>query len=261
MVTARDLVFLTGRDPVTGRSSRLSTNAQSTGSGGDVILRASNILLTDGGQLTAKSTDVADAGSITIEAGRSFRSFNGSVTTEAPQGEGGNIVLTAGRLVHLVGSQVTTSVQSGIGGGGNITIDPPSVILDHSQVQANAFGGPGGNVNIVARIFLTNKSILSASSALGLPGTINIQSPITDVSGTLARLPETILQAATLLRAACQVRLAEGRTSSFVLGGRGGLAVEPGGLLGSPLLDDPVEASPAARPLSFSPLSFGSACR
>jgi len=261
MVTARDLVFLTGRDPVTGRSSRLSTNAQSTGSGGDVILRASNILLTDGGQLTAKSTDVADAGSITIEAGRSFRSFNGSVTTEALQGEGGNIVLTAGRLVHLVGSQVTTSVQSGIGGGGNITIDPPSVILDHSQVQANAFGGPGGNVNIVARIFLTNKSILSASSALGLPGTINIQSPITDVSGTLARLPETILQAATLLRAACQVRLAEGRTSSFVLGGRGGLAVEPGGLLGSPLLDDPVEASPAARPLSFSPLSFGSACR
>jgi len=109
------------------------------------------------------------------------------------------------------------------------------VILDHSRIQANAFGGPGGNVRIIADIFLTTDSILSASSALGVSGTINIQSPITDVSGTLARLPEAVFQAAALLRAACQVRLAEGRTSSFVLGGRGGLAIEPGGLLGSRL--------------------------
>ena len=261
MVTARDLVSLTGRDPVTGRSSRLSTNAQSTGRGGDVILRASNILLADGGQLTAKSFDVADAGNITIEAGRSFRSFNGSVTTEALQGEGGNILLTAGQLVHLIGSQMTTSVQSGVGGGGNITIDPRFVVLDHSQISANAFGGPGGNVRIVAEVFLTTDSIVSASSKLGVSGVISIQAAITNVSGTLARLPEAILQAATLLRAACQVRLAEGRKSSFVLAGRGGLAVEPGDLMGSPLLDDPVGVSPAATPLNFSPLSFAPACR
>jgi len=127
-------------------------------------------------------------------------------------------------------------VRSGAEGAGNITIDPQFVILDRSRISADAFGGPGGNVKITADIFLNSHSQITASSALSQPGTIDIQASITDVSGSLAQLPEAVLQASSLLRAACAVRLSEGKASSLVLSGREGLPLEPGSLLPSPLL-------------------------
>jgi hypothetical protein len=115
--------------------------------------------------------------------------------------------------------------------------------LDDSQILANAFGGPGGNINVTADVFLVNSGgqsptslagIVEASSALSTPGTINIEATVTDVSGTVAQLPEAPLQATELLRAACAARFAGGKASSLVLGGRDGLPLQPGGLLPSP---------------------------
>jgi filamentous hemagglutinin family protein len=260
-VTAADTASIVGRDPNTGRPSRLSSNAQASGPGGDVVLRAQNIVLRDGGALQATSFGDGNAGNVTIVAGDSFRSFAASVTTEAANGEGGNIVMSVPRLVHLVDSRVTTSVQGGLGSGGNITIDPRFLILDHSEIRADAFGGPGGNVRLVADIFLTTGSVVSASSALGAPGVIDVQAQITDVSGTLESLPESVLQAATLLREACRVRAAEGPASSFVLGGRGGLPPGPGGVLASPLLEDAAASASMPAALSFSPIILAASCR
>jgi hypothetical protein len=158
------------------------------------------------------------------------------VTTQARQADGGNISVTAGRMVHLIKSRITTSVESGTGQGGNITIDPRFVILDNSEIRADAFGGPGGNVRIVADVYLTTDSAVSASSALGVPGAINIQATTTSVSATLARLPEAVAQAATLLRASCATRFASGKASSLVVSGREGLPLEPGSFLASPLV-------------------------
>src|SRR5207249_425351 len=118
------------------------------------------------------------------------------------------------------------------------------VVLKDSQVRADAFGGPGGNVGIFADIYLTSGSIVSASSALGVPGTIAIQANVTDVSGTLTQLPAALLQGASLLRAACAARLAGGQASSLVVSGREGLPAEPGGILVSPLVAEGGAASP-----------------
>ena len=110
------------------------------------------------------------------------------------------------------------------------------LILNGSEIRADAFGGPGGNINIFAGIFLTSNSVLSASSALGVPGTIGIQAGITNVSSIVGQLPESVLQVAMLLRAACATRLAGGQSSSLVVSGREGLPAEPGGALPSPLV-------------------------
>ena len=177
-----------------------------------------------------------EPGDLTINAANTFRSVNGSVTTNASQADGGNIFLTAGSMAHLIKSQITTSVGSGQGKGGNITIDPRFVVLDNSQIRADAFGGPGGNVKIVADVYLTTDSVVSASSTLGVPGTINVQASTTNVSATLARLPEAVAQAATLLRASCAARVAAGKASSLVVAGREGVPLEPGGYLPSPLM-------------------------
>ena len=63
--------------------------------------------------------------------------------------------------------------------------------MQGSQVRADAFGGPGGNVRIVAGVFLADPaSRVSASSALGINGVVNIQAPVTSISGAVAPLPQ-----------------------------------------------------------------------
>jgi filamentous hemagglutinin family protein len=216
--------------------------------GGDIAITAGQVQLSNGTTISATSSGTKDAGNISIKATDRFLSRNSTVTTEARQADGGNVVLTAGRLIHLANSKITTSVGSGQGHGGNITIDPQFVVLNHSQIRADAFGGPGGRVDITAKVYLTQDSILSASSALSTPGTINIQASITDVSGSLARLPEAVLHGAELLRASCAARLAGGKASSLVLAAREGLPLEPGGLLPSPLYLEGQASAPSAGP-------------
>src|SRR5437588_8710944 len=124
-----------------------------------------------------------------------------------------------------------------VGKGGNYTIDPHFVVMQDSQVRADAFGGPGGNVRIVAGVFLADpKSQVSASSALGINGQVNIQAPVTSISGAVAPLPQEFAPVAELLRDRCVGRLREGRVSRLVLGGRDGVPSEPGSLLLSPLI-------------------------
>ena len=141
-------------------------------------------------------------------------------------------------------SQITTSVNGGLGGGGDIAIDSSLVVLDNSKVLAQAFGGPGGNINITADVFLVNSGgivpsslvgIVDASSKLSTSGIIDIQASVTDVSGSVAQLPSAPLQATELLRAACAARFAGGKASSLVLAGRDGVPLQPGSVLPSPL--------------------------
>jgi large exoprotein involved in heme utilization and adhesion len=164
-----------------------------------------------------------------------FTSRDSRVTTRSLRGDGGDIDIRVGSLFHLLRSQVTTAVGTGSGKGGNITIDPEFVVLDRSQIRADAFDGPGGNVRITADVFLRSDSIVSASSALSTPGTVDIEATFTNVTGSVAQLPETPLPATELLRASCAARFAGGKASSLVVGGRDGLPLQPGDLLPSPL--------------------------
>jgi len=231
---------------LSGAGTGLFSTASNTGPGGDINVQAPQVQIVDGATISANSTGTATAtaGNVNIVTS-DLNMQSGSITTGATLADGGNIsITTTGSIVQLNNSQITTSVQSGQGGGGNITINSDFVILNDSQVLANAFGGPGGNITITADVFLVNSGgtfptsldgIVQASSELSTPGTINIEAAFTDVSGEVARLPETPLQATELLRASCAARFAGGKTSSLVLGGRDGLPTQPGGLLPSPL--------------------------
>jgi large exoprotein involved in heme utilization and adhesion len=227
--------------------AQISGNSFSTGRGGNVTVAATEqIELSTGGTISASSSGKGDAGSIVIQAGNIFRSRNGAVTTEAEQADGGNIQLTVGSLVDLRDSQLTATVQSGVGKGGNITIDARFVILEGSQIRADAFGGPGGNVRIVSDVFLRDPaSLVSASSARGIQGTVDIRAPVTSLSGAVAPLPQAFVSAAALLPARCAARLSGGRYSSLVVGGPDGLPLDPGSVLPSPLTLDESVGDPA----------------
>src|SRR5262249_35597829 len=146
-------------------NSAILTESLGTRAGGDIQIQTDQIYLQDNALISASSSGPGNAGNINIAA-QAFRSANSSVETQASTADGGNIHLTVGQLVALSNSQVTTSVQSGTGSGGNIIIDPTSVILNHSQIAADAFGGPGGNITIVADNFIASPdSTVTASSA------------------------------------------------------------------------------------------------
>jgi hypothetical protein len=75
-------------------------------------------------------------------------------------------------------------------------------------------------------------------------GNITITAPDTDVSSSLAILPETFLEASGQLREQCAAR--GGRpTSSFAAGGRGGLPPDPGTPLAASSFGQPLEQQSA----------------
>ena len=105
--------------------------------------------------------------------------------------------------------------------------------MNNSQIVANAYAGTGGNITIVADTFLADPvSVVDASSQLGVSGTVDIQAPINSVSGLVSPLSSEFTSASALLKERCIARIREGgKYSSFVVGGRDGLPIEPGNLL------------------------------
>ena len=214
-----------------------------SGAGGNIHVSANDVTLSQGGFISAESFGSGNAGDISVTAANSLRLLDGSqITTAATQADGGNIHLTVGNLLYLQNSKISTSVGTGQGNGGNIVIDPIFLILDHSSIRADAFGGNGGNIDIFANnIFSFPDPIsrsITASSQLGISGTITITGPVVDITGGLLPLPAAYLNASSLLAARCAARLA-GKSGSLVLAGRGGMPPEPDGLL-------PGSASPGA---------------
>src|SRR5262249_50016394 len=109
-------------------------------------------------------------------------------------------------------------------------------VSQDSQIRADAFGGPGGNVHLIAEVFLTDpESLVSASSARGIQGTVDIRALVTNLSGVVAPLTPDFARATALLRDRCAARLQEGTVSSFVVRGRASVPTTYDGLLPSRL--------------------------
>jgi hypothetical protein len=230
-------ISILARDTFQSDNSSVTTATLRDGAGGDITIASGQVQLSYGAVISAKSSGKGDAGRVRITATDRFLSGNSTVTTEAEQADGGNIELMAGSLLVLLSSQVTATVRSGVGKGGNITIDPRFVILDGSQIRADAFGGPGGNVRLVADVFLPSPdSVVSASSTLGIQGTVDIRAPVTSLSGAVAPLTQTFMNVARLLPMRCAARLGGDNVSSLVVGGREGLPLDPSAPLPSPLV-------------------------
>jgi hypothetical protein len=218
-----------------------------------------NPVLDENGQPVLERVRVGDgnAGNISINSGSTFLMENSSVTTEASQASGGQITINAPDMIRLTDSRVSTSVAGAANdsNGGNISIDPDFVILKGSQILAQAFEGEGGDINIIAGLYLADpSSLVDASSDRGISGTVQINAPINNLSEVIARLPESLADVQTLLRAACAARMAQGATSSFVERGRDSIPAGPDGLLASPYL--PVASRRAARAQAHPTLSL-----
>ncbi|BFU96581.1 MAG: protein of unknown function [Nitrospira sp.] len=230
---------------------RILTSTTGGAAGGDIgITAGQSFIMTNGASISANSTGTGNAGSVQITAGNQFAMTNSTITTEANQSSGGIIKITTNPsgTVDLSNSTISASVLDGSGGGGSVSLDPQFVILQNSQILAQAQQGPGGNINITITnggTFLPDAtSVVSASSQFGQQGTVTIQAPIAPAGGKIQPLGKAPLQVTALLSQRCAA-IARGEISSFVVAGRDTLPTEPGGWLPSPLALGPPEAGAA----------------
>ena len=86
--------------------------------------------------------------------------------------------------------------------------------------------GRGGNIDITSDFIFNSASIVDASTSEGgIDGTVNINSPETNISGSIIALPETYINASEHLSDRCATRSTN--VSSFVVKDRGGIPPGP----------------------------------
>ncbi|MBF0559222.1 MAG: S-layer family protein, partial [Nitrospirae bacterium] len=209
----------------------ISTSTSGSGAGGDIEIKSVQMNLYSGSSIASESFSTGVAGSITIKAGDTIKMTDSSITTATADADGGNISIDP-QLMDIRNSSITATVHGGTGNGGNIVFNSDQVVLEGSRVIANAELGNGGSINIKSDVFIkTSDSTVSASSRLGLQGTVAISAPLVDLSGNLAVLPAAYIDTGALFPKPCASR--EEEMSIFVVKGRDGVPPQPDSPLGS----------------------------
>ncbi|KAM3092143.1 filamentous hemagglutinin N-terminal domain-containing protein [Phormidesmis sp. 146-35] len=247
LINAIESIEITGKG--TPLPSRISASAVSlpessrrvfgtplvpTGASGSVTINTGQLRISNGGVAGVEHPGTGNAGTLRINAHSVILEGQGSITAATRSGEGGNLdIQVSDTLVLRRNSQITTSAL-GSGNGGNIDINTAFAIAvpqENSDIQANAVAGQGGNVRInaqgifgiEARSQPTPLSDITASSELGVAGTIAIQQPDVQPEEGTINLPNTF--AAPPLAQGCNP--GSNQTASFVNTGRGGVPTNP----------------------------------
>ncbi|MBC1257004.1 filamentous hemagglutinin N-terminal domain-containing protein [Trichormus variabilis PNB] len=194
-ITATELIEIDAKgatDIITGFSAKTFSDSRA----GDITLNTKNLIVRNGGAITAEAANSlgGNAGNININAsdtvklisspGNSYsRIFTGVVSSDnnvTNAGNGGELKITTGKLQLTNG--IISAATFGQGHAGNITIfSNDEIVLDSglifSLVGAGAVGN-GGDINIqTPRLTLTNGSQVDASirgGGIGKGGTIRI---------------------------------------------------------------------------------------
>ncbi|MEM1395121.1 MAG: hypothetical protein AAGG00_17880, partial [Cyanobacteria bacterium P01_H01_bin.150] len=208
-----------------------------TGDGGNINVKTGNFNIIDRAAVSVSGEGVGNAGDIDIEALSLFLD-NSSIAAQSVSGEGGNINLTIADLL-LLRNNSTISTRAGTetsggGNGGNITINGGLIVAvpsENSDINANAFTGNGGNINITTpgifgiqfRDRQTPNSDITASSEFGIDGNFDLNLLELDITSGLIELPENLTDATDRIAAGCPTD----EEARFVTSGRGGIPQNP----------------------------------
>lgn len=175
---------------------------------------------------------IADAGQINVTAPSILLDNQGTISTATTQGAGGQISLRGKNIaLRNNGSITATAGTANAGGnGGNIDINTEIFATRNSFVTANAFTGNGGNIRIATQgFFLSPDSEITASSAQGVDGVVEIVVLDDEPSRGLVSLPKQPVDVSNLVAPGCSAdtNIAT-NISEFIITGRGGLPPTPG---------------------------------
>lgn len=215
---AGDLI-LHSQQLILQESSRIIAMTFGKEKGGDIQIQADQIKLKETSTISAASLrGQGDAGQVELNIGKSLHMQDSVIETKTQQADGGDIAITSPGYLYLVGSQITTSVQGEKGDGGNIILQPEFILLDNAHIQANAFEGNGGNIDIIVTgLYKFSPSVIEASSQYGINGEITVTSPDTQVDESLVILKSDFLDASRLLQNICSNSAMAEKSNTFVV--------------------------------------------
>ena len=244
-IDARDRILIEGVSTTGFASGVFSTVSPiAVGNGGNINLTTDSLFLNQGG-ISSSSFGQGKAGDININSGSTTLDNQAAIAAITNSGDGGNINLTVNDLLLLRhGSQISTTAgtaQSG-GNGGNMNINARFIVAipeENSDITANAFTGTGGNVKINSQGIFgiepqtkpTGKSEITASSQLGLAGTISINVPDTSsIQNSFTQL-SPVIDTNALIANSCISRGTKRQENSFTITGSGALTTNRPGVL------------------------------
>jgi hypothetical protein len=203
------------------RAASIAASSRGAGNAGSVLIDARHLTL-DHSSVSAAAIRAPSAGDVTVRGAVSVEILNGSALTTQAGRDGGNISITARDMVRVDHSLLTA--QSGAAGK-TLTIDPKFIVLNDATIN-------GVDLNRELTVSLTADNFLRTPA----PGTRILTSlppqlpPDVDLSNKVIPLQAPTLEAAARLLEACHIRLGSGdAVSSFLITGRGGTPVAPGG--------------------------------
>ena len=224
-------------------SSAISSSSTTGFDAGSVEITAGNIELRDRGTITVSNTAGGSAGNVDIVA-NSVKLSRSSIQAEASAGTQGSLNISSQDRLLLRSNSRLSANATGTATGGNIVLRSPVVVgIENSDISANALQGDGGSIYLATqgliglafRDRLTSDSDITASSELGVSGTVDIELPTVAVDSGLVLSSNNLEDASDRIVAGCSAR--EG--NRFAYSGRGGLPPNPFGLLpGNQLWND-----------------------
>lgn len=221
-----------------------------------ISVRAPEIRMLHGGEVSAAALGEAPASDVRIDYGRLLSAEFAAITTEALDGNGGRIEISGRGAVVLRDAAVVTSVFGVRGNGGDIRVSGGALLLDSGFVQANtaARAASGGDVLVAVgqvipsagrvlvggdqpfdfgkAIGVPGFNVIQAAAPTGVGGTIRIPGAIVDLAGSLSELRVPPLDPGVFGREPCR----RGGGSRFAVVGRGRLPIAR---------DEPQRALPA----------------
>ena len=234
-------VKVSGAVDIAGKKDTFPSGIRSTagtgtvGNGGNITVDAGSFSLRDSANLIASTFGTGNAGNILLNSGKVLLN-KGDIFSNSFSATGGNITIkNSDYLILRNNSSITTDSYSTAknGNGGNITIDSPVIVAtpENNDITANAIQGTGGRVKIVSQgLFgiqyrpkeqysnLTND--ITASSAFGREGAVNISTPGIDPGKDSTQLPTVPNDATDQISQVCG---ASNRENKLTVTGRGGL--------------------------------------
>lgn len=203
-----------------------------TGTAGNITINTSQLSLVDNAVVTVRHESEGDAGTISVNADVVSLDQGGELTAETTLGEGGSVSLNVDSLLSLRNGSTVTATAGGFGNGGNVFISSPVILgLENSDIAANAANGSGGNIAIITegliglaqRAAPTAESDITASSELGVSGTVEITSFDETPTQNFVVLSDRLADASDQVAQGC----AENSDNQFLATGRGGIPVAP----------------------------------
>lgn len=158
-------------------ASSILSETQNSGRAGDILIKAQQLLVQDGGQVSAQTIATGQAGTLTVNATERVEvtGTNGMFNSRlffnsAGVGKAGGIRIQTNRLSLTDGGQITVS-GTGSGVSGNIDVAADSITLrNQGAIRATTTLSEGGNIFLRLSdpgisIWMQNNSEISAEAA------------------------------------------------------------------------------------------------